>query len=53
MTAFATLNPVDPRRDGKNIINPLSRWRERARVRVDIASEFPPHLSPLPKGRGR
>jgi len=45
---------------GKKIIDTLSRWRERARVRpkvalwpVDIASEFPPHLSPLPKGRGR
>jgi hypothetical protein len=53
MTASSRPNPVDPRRDGEKIIDTLSRWRERARVRVDIASEFPPHLSPLPKGRGR
>jgi hypothetical protein len=29
----------------------LARWRERAGVRV--AMIFPPHLHPLPRGRGK
>jgi hypothetical protein len=30
---------------------PLSRWRERVRVRVEFFKK-PPHLHPLPLGRG-
>jgi cysteinyl-tRNA synthetase len=37
---------------GENPIYPLSRWRERAGVRVGIKERFPPHLHPLPEGRG-
>jgi len=33
--------------------SPLSRWRERVRVRVRVGLfKNPPHLHPLPLGRG-
>jgi hypothetical protein len=38
MTFVSSMNPA---KEGKNVIRPLSRWRERAGVRVGIRRDFP------------